>query len=44
VNREDFAGLFNVQYPEELIEMQIEIFDPHTGGWKDQSKATEGRT
>jgi hypothetical protein len=54
VNYKDFAGLCDVQYPrafryplwrrpEELIEMQIEIFDPHTGSWKDQSKATEGR-
>lgn len=23
--------------------MQIEIFDPHTGGWKDQATATRGR-
>ena len=54
VNYKDFAGLCDVQYPRafryplwrrsgELIEMQIEIFDPHTGSWKDQSKATEGR-
>jgi len=25
-----------------LIEMRIEIFDPHTGNWKDQSRATTG--
>ncbi len=54
MNRADFAGLCDVQYPrascyplrrspEELIEMQIEIYDPHTGSWKDQSKATDGR-
>jgi hypothetical protein len=54
MNQEDFAGLSNVQYPrgfryllwrsaEGLIKMQIEILDPHTGGWKDQSKATEDR-
>jgi len=53
MNRGGFAGLCDVQYrrasryllrrsPEELIEMQIEIYDPHTGSWKDQSKATKG--
>jgi len=33
------------QFDPRVVEafIQIEIFDPHTGGWKDQAKATKGR-
>jgi len=37
-----YAG---TQFDPRIVEafMQIEIFDPNTGGWKDQSMATQGR-
>jgi hypothetical protein len=33
------------QFDPRVVEafMQIEIFDPHTGGWKNQATATRGR-
>lgn len=34
------------QFDPKIVEVftRIEIFDPHTGGWKDQANATESRT